>query len=245
MDANRTVKVFYRISEAGYNKVKPAYVNNENCLRNFVKHFDKDSVTVIADNVSQPTLEMIQKYVPSENIQSVSIGNGAGTFNLTFQQALELPDDTIVYFVENDYLHRERAKQVLLEAFDSTDQYVTLYDHPDKYMDPSIGGNKLCQGGAEVTRVYRSKSCHWKLTNSTTMTFAATVRVLKQDRETFHKFTCGYHPETGQFTGHPYDFSMWLALRDQGRALISPIPGYSTHGETYWLAPLIKWEDEV
>jgi len=110
---------------------------------------------------------------------------------------------------------------------------VSLYDHPDKYQDPSIGGNPYCVGGAEDTRVYLTKSCHWKITNSTTMTFAAKVSTLKRTEETLRKYTSGTHPD---------DFKMFLDLRNQGELLITPLPGYSTHGETRWLSPLTKWE---
>jgi len=34
---------------------------------------------------------------------------------------------------------------------------------------------------------------------------------------------------------------MFLALRDKGRGLVTPIPGYATHGETAWLSPLVDW----
>ena len=84
------LKIYYRISEAGYNKVKPSFINNENCLRNFVKHFDPNIITVIADNVGEETFAMISKYIPDENIQKHSVGNGAGTFNLALDQALKL-----------------------------------------------------------------------------------------------------------------------------------------------------------
>jgi hypothetical protein len=59
------------------------------------------------------------------------------------------------------------------EGFELGASFVALYDHPDKYLDPSKGGNPYCEGGAEDTRVYLTTSCHWKITNSTTMTFAA------------------------------------------------------------------------
>jgi len=34
---------------------------------------------------------------------------------------------------------------------------------------------------------------------------------------------------------------MFLELRQQGELLITPIPGYATHGETAWLSPLTDW----
>jgi hypothetical protein len=40
---------------------------------------------------------------------------------------------------------------------------------------------------------------------------------------------------------HPYDFDMFIELRENNELLITPIPGYSTHGETLWLCPLIDW----
>jgi hypothetical protein len=188
---------------------------------------------------------MISKYVPVENIQKHSVGNGAGTFNLALDQALQLEDDTVVYFVENDYLHRAGARQALEEVFASGVQYVTLYDHPDKYVLAEHGGNKLCKDGPEITRVFVSRHTHWKVTNSTTMTFAAKVKTLKADEDILRKYTNGIHPESGKATGHPYDFSMFLELNARKRILISPIPGYSTHGETYFMSPLINWQNEV
>ena len=29
------MKIIYRISDAGYNKIKPDYIDNEKCLQNF------------------------------------------------------------------------------------------------------------------------------------------------------------------------------------------------------------------
>ena len=36
---------------------------------------------------------------------------------------------------------------------------------------------------------------------------------------------------------------MFIELQTQGKILITPIPGYATHGETRWLTPLTNWED--
>jgi hypothetical protein len=228
------MKIIYRISDAGYNKVKPDYVNNESCLKNFCSIFFDSipNITILADNCSESTLGMIQKYIDPTNIEKVSIGHGAGTFNLALDKALKWDDDEIVYFVENDYLHKQNSELVIKEGFELGASFLSLYDHPDKYLDPSRGGNPYCGGGAEDTRVYLTNSCHWKITNSTTMTFASKVSTLKRVEPILRKYTQGTYPE---------DFKMFLELRQQGELLITSIPGYSTHGETAWLTPLTNW----
>ena len=49
------MKIIYRISDTGYNKVKPDYINNENCLKNFCNVFFDYiyDIHVIADNCSE------------------------------------------------------------------------------------------------------------------------------------------------------------------------------------------------
>ena len=226
------MRIIYRISDSGYNKVKPDYINNEACLANAIDKFPNAYWDIIADNVSNETNDMIQKYVPRSSIFYVNVGHGAGTFNIALDGALKLDDDEIVYFLENDYLHRPGSDIILKEGFELGASFVSLYDHPDKYIDPSKGGNPYCQGGAEDTRVYKTNSVHWKVTNSTTMTFASKVKTLKENEEIIRKHTSGVHPD---------DFYMFTELRNNNKLLITPIPGYATHGETAWLSPLTDW----
>lgn len=226
------MKIIYRISDAGYNKVKPDYINNENCLKNATEVFSNCNWSIIADNISQETDSMVQKYTSKNNILYTSKGSGAQTFNLALDKALQYDDEEIIYFIENDYLHKPNSEQVIREGIELGASFITLYDHPDKYLNPSKGGNPYCQGGAEDTRVYLTPSSHWKITNSTTMTFAAKVKTLREVEPILRKYTSGTYPE---------DFKMFLELREKNHILISPIPGYSTHGETAWLSPLIDW----
>ena len=225
------MKIIYRISDAGYNKVKPDYINNEACLKNALEVFPWNEYdwSIIADNISEETNDMIQKYIPRNYIDYVSVGHGAGTFNLALDEALQSADEEIIYFLENDYLHKSGSDKILKEGFGLGYHYVSLYDHPDKYIN---GANPFVEEGGEVTRVMLSNSCHWKLTNSTTMTFAAQVKTLKEDESTFREYTTGSYPR---------DFEMFLALREKQHGLVTPIPGYSTHGETAWLSPLTDW----
>lgn len=227
------MKIYYRISDAGYSKVKPAYVHNSACLKNFCNVFFEHihDIVVIADNCGERTINMIKRYIDPIAIEQVSVGHGAGTFNLALDKALKLNDEEVVYFVENDYLHLQGSPKILKEGFETGASFVSLYDHPDKYIN---GANPLVEDGGEVTRVLLTDSSHWKMTNSTTMTFAAKVSTLKRTESTLRKWTAGTHPN---------DFQMFLELREQGESLITPIPGYSTHGETAWLSPLIDWSN--
>jgi hypothetical protein len=228
------VKIIYRISDSGYNKVKPDYINNETCLKNAIQTFPwfEHDWIILADNISQETRVMIKKHISEKFIKDVSIGHGAGTFNLALDTALQFDDETVVYFLENDYLHKPNSHKIILEGLQLGASYVSLYDHPDKYLPPSQGGNPYCEGGAEDTRVYLTESTHWKITNSTTMTFASTVQTLRRTEPILRKYTQGTYPE---------DFKMFLDLREQGELLVSSIPGYSTHGEAAWLTPLTDW----
>lgn len=228
------MQVIYRISDSGYPKEKPDYVNNKNCFDNALKVFDKANWLVIADGVNEDTKLYIESKV--DNVNHVNVGHGAGTFNLALDFALTLDDYEIVYFIENDYLHKKDSQLVLESGFDLAFDYVTLYDHPDKYMNPVEGGNVFCLGRSEETRVFLGEYCHWKLTNSTTMTFSSRVKTLKQDEDVLRKWT----NET-----HPHDFNMFIELKQRGRRLASSIPGYSTHGETPWLTPLTNWKEQL
>jgi len=229
------IVVIYRISDMGYPKDKPCYINNENCLRNAINAFpiNKCLWYVIADNISETTCDMIKKYIPSHMIQRVSVGHGAGTFRLAYEHALTFNDCDCVYFLENDYLHHLDSYTILKEGLTSGyADYITLYDHPDKYGYST--GNFYIHGG-ENTKVFLTESCHWKYTNSTTMTFASKVSTLREDKNVFWRWTK---------TKHPFDFEIFLELKlFYRKKLISPLPGYSTHGETKMLSPLRNWMD--
>jgi hypothetical protein len=232
------MKVIYRISDTGYNKIKPDYINNENCLKNFCNVFFDHiyDIHIIADNCSEPTIDMVKKYIDPANIEKVSVGHGAGTFNLALDKALKWEDNEIVYFVENDYIHLQGSPEILREGFNLGAPYMTLYLHPDKFISPSQGGNpEVDSDGGYLTKIYRGETQLFGIFNSTTMTFASTVKTLRENEDILRKWTS----ET-----HPNDFQMFLELREKGNILLCPLNTYSTHGETAWLAPLYKIKPE-
>jgi len=226
----KIMKVFYRLSDGGNPKEKPNYINNERCLTNFCNVFNED-ITVVADNIHEST----KQFIESKNVtlEQTNFKSGGKAFIHSLELACKEEDDTIIYFVEDDFLHKNESKKILLEGFRLGANYVSLYDHPDKYLNPNLGGNPHVEDGGEITRLMLSESCHWKFTNSTVLTFACKAKTIKEDFDIWKKCVLD-SPHLGSY----YAFTK---LRESGRSLITAVPGYATHGETKWLTPLTDW----
>lgn len=226
------MKIIYRISDSGYNKVKPKYINNRNCLWNALLTFTHADWFILADNVSEETYDMAVDYLSEDKVQRVSVGHGAGTFNLALDKALTFDDNEIVYFLENDYFHKPKSQMIIEDGLNNLNaDYLTLYLHPDKFISPYEGGNpNVDQDGGYLTKIYLSKNNNvFFQVDSTTMSFAARVKTLREDEQILRQYTSGTYPE---------DYKMFLELRKKGKVLLCPTETKSTHGETKWLAPL-------
>jgi hypothetical protein len=220
-------QIFFRVSEAG--NVKPKLGSKEICLRNLLSCFGAINTRLVCDNISDEFYEVLKAIVVGKPIRfsRTSLGN-CGSFRFVMQSVLDtLSDDKIVYLVEDDYLHLDRSKEVIEEGFSTFPQvdYISLYDHPDKYSPMYDLG--------EIAKVITSKSTHWKCTISTTFTFAARVKALREDREIWDIFT-----QNNQVPDH----LIFTCLRQKGRALITPIPGLSTHTDEANLCPFVNWD---
>jgi hypothetical protein len=233
-----SVNVVYRLSDNGYAKVKFPNATKIHCLENCLEHFDVNNVHLFVDetNLLDTTRKAIEEIDLSRFFGDLNYyvgGSSAGSWRHVFNYALQnFNDDDIVYFLEDDYLHLSGSEKAILEGIQIAD-YVSLYDHNDKYIPASKGGNPFIdEDGGELTKVFLTNSTHWRLTNSTTMTFATTMNTLIEDRPIWEQFTMGSHPN---------DFAAFLKLRERGRSLITPIPGLSTHCEPLWASPLIDW----
>lgn len=222
------MKILYRLSDgSNKHKVKLEHATKQHCLLNCIQTFPDAEIFIYADNVQDTTYEWVCSL--GHAVERTSSANNAASFLHVLNVAVTFDASEVVYFLEDDYLHRTGADMVLLEGLGRAD-YVSLYDHPDKYI---AGGNRFVDGdGGEITKVYITKSSHWKLTNSTTMAFASQVQTLHVDYAIWKAACAGKIPT---------DFDTFIALRNTGRSLITPIPSYATHCEKQWLAPFINW----
>ena len=203
------MKTIYRVSDNGYKKPKLPGADHFGCMNNFVATFGFID-HVIFDNCSDLTVKKLSKFC--RNQHRTALGN-AESFLYALDIALD-QDDEIVYMVEDDYLHKPDSAHAISEGLSISD-YVTLYDHPDKY-------GKM-YGMGETCKLMRLNHRHWKTSVSTTMTFASRRETLRKDQHVFRE-VC-----SGKF--HPNDHEIFTNLGDMGRRLIVSIPGMSFHAD--------------
>lgn len=219
------LKIIYKICDKRLNTYYKD-ITKLDCLSNFISIFGTKDIIVLADNCSKDMIQTLSNF-KLQDIREYKLGN-AGIIAKSINIALSFPDYYNIYTVEDDYLHHPDSLKIIKEGLEISD-FVTLYDHPDKYL--SSGPNPLVSNGGEIGRILLTNSCHWKETNSTTMTFATTVKTLRETQETMNKYL---KTSIGQ------DYPLWRDIL-KSKTLISSIPGYSTHCHEPWITPLRSW----
>lgn len=219
-----TIEVFVRhcnYSDVSAHKKRPAGFSREACHRNLLDTIDpRVHLTFFLDTAKEG-----DHFIKGQAIE-IKEGTETGSFlrMLDYVEKLELHPDTIVYFLEDDYLHRAGWVDVLFEGFSLEADYVTLYDHRDKY----FAYPKL------ESKIFVTGRTHWRTTPSTTNTYAMRFGTLKRDISIHRRFSLGR-----KITADHDKFSF---LRRRGAMLISPIPGWATHAEPEYTSPCIDWE---
>ena len=145
---------------------------------------------------------------------------------LEYVNSLAIPDDEIIYFLEDDYLHRAGWVSALREGFGLPVDYITLYDHRDKYFFPMYSKTQ-CQ-------LFHTESVHWRTTISTTNSYAMLAKTFRKHYD--------IHKQFSENTTYSKDHDKFVKLWKVGSNLISSVPGYSTHCEINYLSPTIDWE---
>lgn len=220
----------------------------KHCFDNFIKNFKptSDELIVYIDNSEENTINYVSSICRDKGFKYklTNDGNAYG-FYVVAEDALNNEDNTIIYFVESDYLHRTGSKEALFEIFSTyaKNSYATLYDHPDKYYpyfwDTNINQyTNYCE--IEENKNIKSKvhflqSGWWRTVPTTCWTFGCRAETLKQDFDIFQKWT---KPFAG---GKAKDFDMFNELNSKGRELYCPMPSYSSH--TSLMATGVDWKN--
>ena len=130
------------VSSNSVGKSRPEWFSREGCFQNLLKTTSKHKnikITIMFDG--EPNKDhFINKY-NSDFYELVKRegGDDARSFLNVVNYVAEqnLPEDDIVYFLEDDYMHTHNWVDTMLEGFNQMSlDYLTLYDHSDKYFLP-------------------------------------------------------------------------------------------------------------
>lgn len=237
---NKPIEIFVRHCNFSANSVgknRPEWFSREKCFLNLLNTVGLSKVTVIFDGKVNEDHFVKKLYNNPPRHYDLWELPGGGNDGASFLNMLnfiynkihsrEIDEETIIYLLEDDYLHHPDWEKIMLEAFNEINvDYVTLYDHKDKYFLPMYEQLQ--------SAIYTTNSSHWRTTPSTTNTYACKAKTLKKHFE-IHKQFCDLQK------GYTRDHDKFTYLWSIGSNLISSIPGYVTHCETEYLSPCIDW----
>jgi len=208
-------------------KERPEWWDKERVFQNFKNTLNPETTnyTIIYDEFYGKIENTFLSQ--EENVHIISVGGEAKSFLRTLEYILskDFDDETIIYFLEDDYVHRPGWDTILQEGFALPVSYVTLYDHKDKYTEMYAD---------LLSKILITENSHWKPIPSTTNTFATKFKTLQEDKKIHYQYSFNVEPTA--------DHQKFLDLNQKGKYLISCLPGYSTHCVNEWISPCINWK---
>lgn len=209
---------FYSINSELQSRQRPPNFSLKKCQQNLLNtiNLSKCKLHVIADNFfGEVNLDLFRGI--EAKITTIEAGTESRSFLAALAYALKLgvEPSSILYFLEDDYIHKDNWVDYLIDGFESDFDYISLYDHPDKYR------RDFNQVALKV-----GKLTYWRKTTSTCNTFATRGRTLVEDAQVHYYFS--------RYPSQPN-----LASRDQrkfevlskynARVIATPIPSIATH----------------
>jgi hypothetical protein len=221
------IHIYYR--HAAVNSVgryRPSWFSYEDCFTNLLKTiegYDNIHLTVAMDG-DDPS-NFIHKYKDQYTVFQTNRGSSLDSWRdlLVYVKDQPMASNELIYWVENDYLHVDGWVDKVTTLYQSYGglNYVSLYDHNDKYFLPMY--DEL------VSKIITTANHHWRTTPSTCGTYIV-------NRDTFDK---DYDVKSTHVGDH--NTFLWLNEHRQ-RFVLTPIPGLSTHCMEGLLSPAINWE---
>ena len=225
----RLFQLHCNFSELSQNKLRPEWFNREKIFDSLMLTLDERvEYTAFHDSGNG---EIKDHFLQNKNVNKISEKGGSGAqmfvnlLNHVIKQ--DYNDNDIIYFLEDDYLHKPGWINVLLDGFKYINaDYYTLYDHPNKYYPELI--DKFS------TSLFVTPTAHWRTTMSTTNTYACEFKTLKKHFN-IHIQHCDLEAKWVK------DHDKFTHLWNIGSNLISCVPGYSSHIEENMLSPITDW----
>jgi hypothetical protein len=225
----RLFQLHCNFSELSQNKLRPEWFNREKIFDSLMLTLDERvEYTAFHDSGNG---EIEDHFLQNKNVNKISEKGGSGAqafvnlLNHVIKQ--DYNDNDIIYFLEDDYLHKPGWVDVLIDGFNYIEaDYYTLYDHPNKYYPELV--DKF------PAHLFVSPTAHWRTAISTTNTYACRFKTLKKHFD-IHIQYCDLVAKWVK------DHDKFTHLWNIRSNLISCVPGYSTHVEENMLSPVIDW----
>jgi hypothetical protein len=223
----KKIHIFYR----HYNvegtdfRGRPHWFDFEKCFVNLLNTIEGKNVDLHLIMDGSVDNNFIKKYKDKYTLYSIKAGSDYGSYLETYKyiKTLNLNDNDLICFLENDYLHVDGWVDKVIDLFSIYNNlnYVSLYDHGDKYWHPNYDDL--------VSKVFVSNTHHWRTMISTCGSYVISKKILEEDEDVN--------------TGGPGDHNKFLYLSEmRNRFILTPVPGLSTHCMDAFLSPTIDWE---
>jgi hypothetical protein len=222
------IHIYYRhYNVSGTEPRRPKWFNYEKCYDNLLDSLPewdsgKYTLNIIYDGTE---VNWISDY-SHHNYYNISAGADFKSFQATCDIVKNNPNidkGDLLYFIENDYMHVDGWLDKIFDLFTTFSglDYVSLYDHRDKYFLPAYDDL--------VSKIFVTNTHHWRTTPSTCGTFIVTKELFDKDYDILSTMEG--------------DHNKWLWLNsNRGRHILTPIPGLATHCMNGLESPTIKWE---
>jgi len=223
-----TIHIFYSHYDitGTDNKNRPQWFDYEKCfinLLNTIKDKNNIKLNVVMDGKIENN--WIKKYKEFYNLYEFEGGNIEIITKTIYKIIKEYKCDNndLIYILENDYLHINGWDEKLIELYKTFNglNYISLYDHNDKYFLP--------QYEDLTSKIITTNSHHWRTTPSTCGSYIVPKYVFDDD----------YEIQTTIIGDH----NKHLYLNQyKERFILTPTPGLNTHCMEGLMSPTINWE---
>lgn len=221
-----TIHIYYRHynTKSKQEPHRPIWFYYDKSYRNLLETIDNTCrLNVIYDgnDIKENWIDSYHK----DNAYIIEAGSDAVSFFKTIdiiRDDVNVKPEDLIYVLENDYMHQPGWPAKIIELFNAVSNidYVSLYDHMDKYTH-SMYSDLL-------SYIFVTKTHHWRTTPSTCGSFIMSKRLFDADYDILSTMK-GDHNKF-----------LWLNA-NRGRTVITPIPGLSTHCMNTLLSPTIDW----
>lgn len=207
------------------NKNRPSWFDYEKCFINLldtIKDRGNIKLNILMDGKIDNN--WISKYKSLYNYYEFTGGNIETITKEVYKfiKNYECDNDDLIYILENDYLHLKFWDEKLIGLYSTFQNlnYISLYDHNDKYFLP--------QYDDLASKIFTTNSHHWRTVPSTCGSFIVPKKIFDEDYE-IQTTIIGDHNKHLYLNEH------------KNRFILTPIPGLSTHCANSLLSPTIDW----